>query len=418
MAIDRPHQKTYAQPSVRTYMIWSVDRLRAAERAADGGDFRLAGEFVDALMGDDRFGALLRTRAQALLGSKVTFEASGDGRRKGKAVRALETEEDWWAIAPTTRLAEIHQWGLMLFAPVENVWRQRHGRDIPTVRFWHPSLTKRNIETGQWSVKTRDGWIDIQPGDGKWSIYSPFGPDRPWVYALWRGLARWWLLKQYAIDDWGKHSENASMRVASRVSQEHDDQASTKKARQELAQDLYDCAKDGSIVLPDGFKLELVEATANTRDIYDAQITTANTSGAVSILGHNLTSEVGGAGSYAASKTGDVVRADLRNFDDDVMSCWSHDDVLAFYALYNFGSADNAAWVTWAVAPPKDRKLEAETFTMLSRGLPAFERAGADIRALLERFDIPMLSPEAAAAQRAAAPPATAAPVPADDKES
>lgn len=406
MAIDRGLAKTYAAPSLRTYMIWSVNRLRAAERAADAGDFRLAGEFVDALMGDDRYGACLRTRTHALLGSTVTFEPSGDGRKMGKAVRALETEEDWWAIAPTTRLSEVIQWGLMLFALVETVWTVRNGRDIPTIRFWHPSLTKKNIETGQWSVKTRDGWKEITLGDGKWSLFTPFGPERPWVYAYWRGLSRWFLLKQFAIDDWGGHSEKAAMRVARYVGLDGDSEGgSTKSARSELAQDLYDAARDAAIVLPDGFDLKLVEATANTRDIYDAQITAANTAGAVAILGHNLTSEVGGAGSYAASKTGDVVRGDLRAFDDDVVSSWAHDDLLSWYALFNFGSKDNAAWPTWNVAPPKDLKVEADTFTMLSKGLPVFERSGVDVRALLERFGMPMLSPEAAAAQRAAAGP-------------
>ena len=183
------------------------------------------------------------------------------------------------------------------------------------------------------------------------------------------------------------------------------DQGSTKEARQELAQDIYDASRDASIVLPDGFDLKLVEATANTRDIYDAQITTANTAGAVAILGHNLTSEVGGAGSYAASKTGDVVRGDLRAFDDDVVSSWAHDDILSWYALFNFGSKDNAAWPSWNVAPPKDLKVEAETFTMLSRGLPVFERNGVDMRALLERFGMPLLTPEEAAKQRAEAGP-------------
>ena len=406
MAIDRGLAKVHTAPSVRTYMIWSVDRLRAAERTADGGDLRMAAEIVDALFGDDRVASNLRTRVHALLGAPVSFEPAGDGRRRGKAVRALETEEDWWAMAPTKRLAEIISWGLMLMGPTELVWGIRNGRDVPTLKFWHPALWKKDVERAVWQVRTRDGYIDVEPGKGKWSLFTPFGDERPWAYSLWRGLARWWLLKQYAIDDWGRHSENAAMRVAWNT---HPDEApSTKERRRELAQDIYDCGKDGAIVLPDGFDLKLVEATANTRDIYDAQITAANVAFAVAILGHNLTSEVGGAGSYAASKTGDVVRADLRAFDDDAASCWLHDDVLTFYAAHNFGSPDNAAWPSWAVAPPKDRKLEAETFKTLSQGLPAFERAGADIRALLERFDIPMLSPEAAAAQRAAAPPVSA----------
>lgn len=374
-------------------MQWSVDLLRVAEIQADRGDLTYAGKFCDALFGDDRFASVVRTRVHALLGLPVRFEASGDGRRRGRIQRALETEEDWWSIAPTQELANIMSWGLALGAcPVEFRWVRKGSRDLPVAKFWHPSLLKHSDEHG-WSIKTSKGEEKITPGDGKWGLFTPFGRDRPWVHGLWRGCARWWLLKQYAIDDWGRHSETAAIRVAFNTSPDLELGGSTKEKRAELANDLYDLGRDSAIVLPDGYDLKIVETTANTREIYDAQVTTANTSFAVAWLGHNLTSEVGGAGSYAASRTGQQVREDLSRFDDMMLGEWAHDEALMPWARVNFGDENLAAWPTWQPEEPPVTKDQSETLRTAAEALKTFSEAGApiDMRAVLKAFGVPML---------------------------
>ena len=385
--------KLYAHPSMRTYMQWSVDLLRVAEIQADRGDLTYAGKFCDALFGDDRFSSVVRTRVHALLGLPVRFEASGDGRRRGRVQRALETDEDWWHIAPTQELANIMAWGLALgVCPVEFRWQRINGRDLPVMKFWHPSLLKHSDEGG-WTIRTADGDEKLVPGDGKWGLFTPFGRDRPWVHGLWRGCARWWLLKQYAIDDWGRHSEVAAIKVAWNAHPDPEMTGSNKEKRAELANDLYDLGRDSAIVLPDGYDMKIVEATANTRDIYDAQITTANTSFAVAWLGHNLTSEVGGAGSYAASRTGQQVREDLSRFDDMMLGEWAHDDALTHWAGVNFGDSSLASWPTWQPEEPTATKDETETMRTAAEALKTFAEAGApvDQRAVLKAFGVPML---------------------------
>jgi hypothetical protein len=401
-------------------MSWSVDLLRVAEAQADRGDFAWAGKFCDALFGDDRFSSVARTRVHALLGQPVRFEASGDGRRRGRVTRALETDEDWWTIAPTQELANIKAWALAIgFCPVNFRWVKQNGRDIPRMRFWHPSLSRYDGDRDVWSVNTTKGWVDIKPGNGEWGLYTPFGKDRPWIHGLWRGCARWYLLKQYAIDDWGRHSETAALRVAFRTDVGDEGyNSSNKEARAELANDLYDLGRDSAIVLPDGYDLKIVEATANTRDIYDAQITTANTSYAVAWLGHNLTSEVGGAGSYAASKTGQMVREDLSRFDDMMLGEWAHDDALVPYAAVNFGDPALASWPTWQPEAQPVSKDESDVFLTAAEAVKTFAEAGApvDLRKFLTAFGVPLL-PEGAkpAAMPVAAP--VAAPDGDDDTE-
>lgn len=393
------------EPHVRTFTRWSVSRLRAAERMADGGDLRYAAEFCDAIFGDDRASAVLQTRVMSLLGLPVGFEpGAGDGRRRGRALRSLEADEDWWTIAPTATLALAVKWGLVLGVGVNGLrWVQRKGRDVPVLRNWHAGLARWNPTEQTWTTETTKGIETIAGADGRgiggrWALFLPYGCHRPWAHGMWRGMSRWYLLKQYAIDDWGRHSENASLRVATSglTAGASDMQGSMKEARAQLANDLFEAGKDGSVVMPHGFDLKLVELTANTRDIYEAQVNAANLAYGIQALGHNLTSEVSGAGSFAAGKVGDGVRQDYKRFDNDVVGTFAHDEILAHWASVNFGDADVAPWPIWPVEPPRDIQLEATTTTQVANAISIFETAGApvDVRALLERFQIPMLSKE------------------------
>lgn len=390
------------EPSVRTYVRWSVARLRMAEAMADRGDLRYAAEFCDALFGDDRASAVLQTRAMALLGLTPTFEASlaGDGRKRSRAARAIEAEEDWWTIAPTPTLAAVMKWGIVLgLGLCSKRWVERKGRDLPTMAVWHPSLVRYDDTTQRWTTTTRDGEETIAGAAGRgtlnrWALFLPYGPHRPWMHGMWRGAARWWLLKQYAIDDWGRHSETAATKVASRRIDPGMIEGSTKEARRELANDIYQAGKDAVIVLPDGFDLKLVEATANTRDIYEAQVNAANLAFGIQALGHNLTSEVSGAGSFAAGKIGDSVRQDYRRFDNDVVGAFAHDEVLGDWAGHNFGDRELALWPTYPVEPPRNQQVEATTLSQVAQAISTLQNASApiDVRALLERFDVPLLS--------------------------
>jgi hypothetical protein len=400
------------EPNVRAYMTWSVARLRMAERMADGGDLRYAAEFCEALFGDDRAGAVLQTRIMSLLGLVPSFEpGAGDGRRSRSALRAIEAEEDWWKISPLAALMLILKWGLVLgVGPASKAWIISKGRDLPVLKLWHPSHIRQE-DDGLWYTETKaDGTVQIADADGHginglWALFMPYGSHRPWSHGMWRGAARWWLLKQYAIDDWGRHSENASLRVAERALVEGFD-GSTKDARKELAADMFDASKDASIVMPDGFNMKLLELTANTREIYEAQINAANTAFAIQVLGHNLTSEVSGPGSYAAGKVGDAVRQDLKLFDNEATGTFAHDEALVDWASVNFGDGDVAPWPTWPVNEREKRaakKAEADTMKQASATLKELVDAGApvDQRKFLEHFEIPLLSEKDAKAQQA-----------------
>lgn len=421
-------RKTAREPDIRTYMTWSVARLRMAERMADQGNLRYAAEFCDALFGDDRASAVLQTRVLSLLGLPPSFEPSqgGDGRKRGKAARALEAEEDWWTMAPTTALGLAMRWGLVLGVGVNALpWVQKRKREMPVLTTWHPAGVSFDAAEAAWFAETAEGTEKIAGADGhgigaRWALFMPYGAHRPWSHGMWRGMSRWYLLKRYAIDDWGIHSEKAALRVAERKIEDAS-QGSTKDARKELAEALYEAAKDAVVVLPDGFSLKLVEATANTRDIYEAQVNAANLAIGIQALGHNLTSEVSGAGSFAAGKIGDSVRLDYKRGDNEAVSTFAHDELLVHWASVNFGDADVALWPSYPVEPPRDKKAEADTFAQVAKGVSTLLAAGApiDARAVLEKHEIATISKEEETKRQAdkAAQPKPPAPPDGDEKE-
>jgi hypothetical protein len=293
---------------------------------------------------------VLPQRSRGLLGLKVEFERAGDRRRSGRAVRALEAGEDWWKLFPEAELAQLLEWGLMLGVGVAELnWDADPdtGRLGGPIRVWHPRHLRYDWPNRGWKLQVEGGEdISISAGDGRWIIYTPYGPHRPWGRGAWRALGRWYLLKQYAIGDWGRHSEmhGLPIRVGSAAT-------ATKADRDALAADLAALGRDTSMVLPQGYDLKLVEPTAKTWEMFPKEIELADTATAIVLVGQNLTSNVEG-GSRAAAQVHDVVRHDLIRMDAETISTCLHDQALTWWAEFNFGDRRLAPWPAWPTDPP------------------------------------------------------------------
>jgi hypothetical protein len=386
------------QPTVRTYTTWTPDLIRSAEIAADTGNLRQAANLCDWILADDRVSGTLQSRTQALLGLVPTFEASGDKRRSNRAVKALDAQEDWWAAYPEAELELMLAWGIVLgVAPERHGWvaHEDHGnRVLPCPEFWHPQHLRQDQRSRKWwmriaSESSPGGWqeVEIVAGDGTWILHTPYGRNRPWSRGAWRALARLVLLKTYAVTDWQRHSEKSSLHVVT-VQEGIED---NKPRRQELAQDLYARGANGVVCLPPGFDLKLVEATANTKAIYDAQIEMANTAIAVLIRGGNLTTEVGKGGSRAAANTQERLgdQAKLR-FDSESLSTTIHDQSLVWWSEFNFGDRKLAPWPVYPTGPKKDVKAKADVAAVAADVVQKFETQGFEVdrQKFAEEFEL------------------------------
>lgn len=377
-----PSSAAVLAPSYRGRALddWTPALIRLALAQADSGDLRLAGELCDALLCDDRVqGCLLALRG--LFGLPLTFE-SGTGKKRRRAKRELEADEDWWDLCPEDQLARLLAWGALLGVAVAELrWTRKGERWLPTLHVWDARWLRWDAATGAWSVETAlGGRIPITPGDGKWLLFAPFGSDRPWAHGAWRALARFWLLKRYAVSDWGRYSEQAGgIKVATTGGDD--------THRAQLAADLSEAGKDTTVAMPAGWKLEMLGPTGEGFATFSSQIDAANAATAITLLGQNLSTEVTG-GSFAAAKVHSEVKDSVLRTYAESLSTTLHDQLLRCWAETNFGDEGAAPWPWWDTTPPRDKSAEMVAFAGAAAQLTA---AGVDVRKIAETLGLPMI---------------------------
>lgn len=384
----RPPKSNEGQSSgrkpVRTFTDWTYSRIRAAEMMADSGRLSEAVKVCDWLLGDPAVAGALETRRDAILGLTPTFEPSGDKRRSARAVKALEAGSDYWAAYPESELGQLIIWNLLLgVAPGRQPWTEpladHGGRILPALEFWHPAGLRYDFTLAAWFGKdSRESEFEIVPGDGTHILHT-LAKHHPWMLGAWRRVSRFVLLKYLATQDWSKHSEKAAMLVATSVAD------STHEQRKALAADIAKAGDDAIAVLQSGFDIKLLELSANTRQIYEAQIEMADKVIATLILGGNLSTNVDKNGSKAAAET--QVRAGqlpkLRS-DAERLTTTLHDQSLVWWAEFNFGDPALAPWPVYPTEPEEDKKAKADTINVLAEGLTKLDKMGFE-------FDVEMV---------------------------
>lgn len=357
---------------------WSGDGIKAAEVQAEVGQFRTMSKLCEVLgSGDDRLKGVLETRTDTRLGLPMLYEAGS-----AKVRKAIEV--DWWHIAPETFERRLAYWGLLAgFCFIQEIWVQIGEREVPKLKIWEPEHTRKDLRTGQWYVRVASGAgteeIPVDPLDptSGWYLYAPHGDtDRPWVHGLYRALSRFYLLKAYAIRDWGRSSERWGMGILQLVSTLSDPQVALGKTeRKELTDAIRELRHNSAIALPIGHELKVLESVARTHESFDRQIAVVDNAYATSVLGNNLTTQAtSGTGNSATTQAG-VSHARVR-FDNEGVCTWSHFFPLTRWATVNFGDPDLAPWVRRDITPPPDKQAEAARLQTLSQALVPLVNAG------------------------------------------
>lgn len=392
-----------SQPSVRAQVCWTAWGLQTVERSADAGDMFRLGDLVDQILADERIGELLDTLASLALGCELSFE-KGPGESLGDGPHAAELQEDYREGWPREELALFiiytHLAGFA-FARHEGWFNAPSGRMVPRFRAWHPKHFRWDQQRHTWLWRDQMGnETSFTPGDGEWVASYRRGEFRPWAQGLWRGLARWWLLKQYAISDWGVHSEKASKLVLTAA------EGVEPETRRALADDILRAAKDTIISLPVGFNMQLIELGADTERIYLAQIHAAEENAAIAILGQNLSTKVEG-GSFAAAAV--HAQKENRKVSYAAQACGLalQRQSLPFWVKYNFGGTDTP-FPRYDTDPPEDKTEKVGTLATLATALVTLKQAGFKLSAeLIEKdygFKLEAMSPAELAAQQPSIP--------------
>lgn len=404
MPLDASDKTILVEPRVRSDVDWTPDKVSQALYMADAGYLCYAADLCEHLISDDRVKSSLGTRAGGLISSPLKFEPPKGGKR---TVKALEADEDWWAMSPETELVRLASWAILLgIGFSEKVWtRRKNGRFVPVLKTWHPRHFRLDTDTGEWWVKTGQYGVEerkLSDMPRKWLIYAPFGASRPWAWGAWRAIALWQVLKLFAIRDWGHFSQRHG--EGTWVAECPENFGHPK--RKELAADLAELDRAGIACLPSGVSLKLVEAFALTYTTFKAQKDAADLGTCVAILGQNLSTEVTGPVGTGATLQGRVLGIYLKQ-DAETFSTTIHDSQLVEWAEVNYGSPDLAPWPAWNTTPPPTPQEQGATWKALGDGISALVAVSdrVDVDGMLEQAGVKLLA-EAPAVPAKRLPPA------------
>lgn len=374
---------------------WTPQRVQSARTRADNGSMRELADFVETIFTDDRVTGVLSTRTHGLLGLPMDF--TGGDKAAAKDLQGAPDEPgEWWKMHDESEVAKLLQWGLVMGVglaqrlPLPRRIGEPHRYKLET---WSPRwLQYFHYPTDgvHWKVQTQQGMLPLAPGDGQWILFTPYGTRRPWGEGLWRALALPFLIKHFAIEDRANYSEV----LGSPIRKGTTGQGSTEGQRNKFLGQLRNMGKSGAFVLPDGWNLELVEATGKSYEIYDGAMKDSNEAMIITLAGQLVTTE--GTPGFSSGNIHEAIKQDLIRFDAQRLSSCLRAQSLEPWARLNFGSYSAAPWPQWETEKPADTTEEAQGLKAFGDAITALDAALAkhgiavDVDQLVAKYNIPV----------------------------
>src|SRR5690606_31295488 len=138
--------------------------------------------------------------------------------------------------------------------------------------------------------------------------------------------------------DGARHSETGAQRVVNTP------EGVTALERREIAQAIREAGTDPVFALPAGFTMDMLETSANIKQIYLALTEAADLAISIRIRGGNLSTNVQGGSRAAAEQQAKSGEEPKLKFDAQSLSTTLHDQSLVYWAEWNFGDPRLAPW--------------------------------------------------------------------------
>lgn len=395
---------------------WTAEEALAAIEQHKRAKFRSSALLALEIWCDNRVDDGLRKRAMALSTLPLEITAAPAGEMQAELLRGRgcarcrwqgcpRCGRQWERIFPLSSMVQLQAFRILMGFSVGTLgglqdWERRGNAIYPTLKPWHPALViwsildeDGRIGHGRWQVQTTRGIETIQPGDGRWVLFTE-GTLDPWLMAAILRLWPWVIDRQEALTGWARRKElhGNPWRVA-HVPIGMSERPEVQKFYSQLENPgaepvlLLPQATDGRVEA----KFAFAEPRDNSIDIFDRGIDRDSNEISITLTGHNLLAEIK-SGSMAAVETVDAgVRRDLMVTDALVQDAVCYHQVLRQWAWFNWGNGDLAPMVT--AVPPPARSVEAEARAAKARaeaGQAAADAAArlAEIPGLADKVDL------------------------------
>lgn len=368
---------------IHTITRWDPTSIQIALDAHMMGMFSQSAYLCDAMTGDDRIAATIAQRMGALFSRpmKTTPCVNGIPSDDAEAVKVADAWDAVWdRFAPLSVLEEIHTWGLTeAIVPIEVQWDRSVTPWQPYLKPWHPTHLMWRWDLRKYVIVTMDGIETIEPGDGRWILYTPHGPWRGWRRAGCRPLATPWYVRQLSWRDHARYNERHGLPIIKAKAPARSDPT----LRDRWVQGLATLGQEAVVLCPQnidgtGFDLEMLEARDRAFESFNAISSRADMSIVLTILWQNLTTEVTG-GSYAASVTHEGVQQTASRYDNGTLSPCLYEQGARVFAAWNFGRPELAPKREWVIEKPSDHLASAQAFAAFSAALASLATAGVKL---------------------------------------
>lgn len=358
------------------------ERLARVLKEADQGDiYRQAELFEEIEEKDPHLFSLMQTRKNTVLGLDWEIIPYSDEERDqeiakfiGDVLYNLQDFEDALldlldAIGKGFAVSEI-LWAIEGNSAVPIALKWRHQKkfrydDLDNLRL----LTEENMSTG----------IEIPPNKFVINKYRARSgsPARAGVH---RVCVWMYLFKNYTVKDWIAFAEVYGMPI--RLGKY--ESGTSKEERDALMQAVMQIGSDAAGIISKSTEIEFIEAIKADGDVFKNLAQFCNTEMSKAVLGQTLSSDIGDAGSYAASKTHAEVRQDILESDCKGLSKTIRRDLIRPLVLFNYGDDSRLPYLKFHCEKPEDQEKEAAKYKTLAEiGLPI------STEHIYEKFGIP-----------------------------
>lgn len=336
---------------------WTIGQIRVALLAHRQGEMASAAQLFDSMLEDDEFPGDLQKRINALLRSEFSMNIPGEDRELNR--RERQAQEAFPDMVPDGELFDLIASWLVLGVGVATIdWDITGPLWTPKLRALPSEFLRYNEFERKWYYMAREGEQEVTPGDGKWILLT--SGQRGWIWGLIRGLATLWLSKQLTYGDWQRYCQKHGLPIIkAKVPIFRDD-----KEKDKFIEDLSLIQSEGVVGLPtgpdgDGYDIELLEATDQSWEAFEANINRADRKIQIMLLGSNIGTEQTEAtgGSRAAAETSssgldqDKAKSDAKY----VGQCLFEQFLKPFFSV-NFGAAADVPYPIWDVCPEEDAR--------------------------------------------------------------
>ncbi|MBU0945518.1 MAG: DUF935 domain-containing protein [Proteobacteria bacterium] len=287
-------------------------------------------KLYDEIDRDAHAGSVLQTRYLSVAGEKWEL-TPGDESPRGKeisefVINALKKCNFKQAVQ------ELLQGILYGYFAAEIMWSVKEGKVVPAKLIGkHPRRFAFTMER-ELRLLTRDNTTQGEEiPDRKFIVFSCGDSDNPYGKGL--GQKIWWPVwfKKHGIKFWLIFLDKFGMPtgVGKYPSGATPDQ---KKTLREAIDAIH---SETGVIIPDSMAVELLEASRSGKVTYETLCEYMDKQISKAVLGQTLTTEVSG-GSFAASKTHDDVRQDIKEADAGLLAECLNQSLIPWLVDYNF----------------------------------------------------------------------------------